>query len=256
MTETSPRRFQGLFTDLDGTALSIRSNTGPSPVVAAAIAQAAKIIVVSAATGRPYSMCRHIIKELGLSSPCIVAGGSQIVDPVTDEIVWEQILSQDTISKVKELCPTYHYEEDNGSLLTSVDVGPAFKGSPQMMVFMFLAESEAERLYQILKVVPEINLIKVQSGPSEKWEVHITHIGASKRHALEVLLGLLELDAQDVIGIGDSQNDLPLFEACGFKVAMGNATQELKIKADYIAPTVDDDGLAHVIEKFILSVKK
>jgi hypothetical protein len=41
--------------------------------------------------------------------------------------------------------------------------------------------------------------------------------------------------------------------ACGLKVAMGNAVPELKAIADYIAPSVTDDGMATVIEKFILN---
>lgn len=40
--------------------------------------------------------------------------------------------------------------------------------------------------------------------------------------------------------------------ACGLKVAMGNAVQDLKEIADYIAPSVDEDGIADVIEKFVL----
>lgn len=48
------------------------------------------------------------------------------------------------------------------------------------------------------------------------------------------------------------RNDLPLFEASGFKVAMGNACPELKAVADYIAPSVTEDGLAHVVDRYIL----
>lgn len=42
--------------------------------------------------------------------------------------------------------------------------------------------------------------------------------------------------------------------ACGFKVAMGNAVDEVKAIADYIAPPVEEDGVADVIEKFILKI--
>lgn len=45
---------------------------------------------------------------------------------------------------------------------------------------------------------------------------------------------------------------MPLFESVGFKVAMGNAPKELKEIADYVAPTVQEDGVADVIERFIL----
>lgn len=52
--------------------------------------------------------------------------------------------------------------------------------------------------------------------------------------------------------VGDGGNDLPLFELAGFKVAMGNAEEVLKKQADWIAPSVDEDGLAVAIKKFIL----
>lgn len=41
--------------------------------------------------------------------------------------------------------------------------------------------------------------------------------------------------------------------ACGLKVAMGSAVEDLKAIADYIAPSVDEDGVVDVIQKFILA---
>jgi len=52
--------------------------------------------------------------------------------------------------------------------------------------------------------------------------------------------------------VGDSGNDLPLFERAGLKIAMGNGTKELKKRADWIAPTQEEDGLAVAIRKYIL----
>ena len=52
--------------------------------------------------------------------------------------------------------------------------------------------------------------------------------------------------------MGDGYNDFPLLMACGLKIAMGNAVPELKAIADFIAPSVEEDGVATVIEKFIL----
>ena len=49
------------------------------------------------------------------------------------------------------------------------------------------------------------------------------------------------------------RNDIPLLNICGLKVAMGNADKKLKSIAHHIAPSVDEDGVAHVVEKFILS---
>jgi hypothetical protein len=48
---------------------------------------------------------------------------------------------------------------------------------------------------------------------------------------------------EDVIVFGDNNNDLSMFTDDWFKVAMGNATEELKAKADYITDDVDKDGV-------------
>jgi len=53
-----------------------------------------------------------------------------------------------------------------------------------------------------------------------------------------------------MVGVGDSYNDFPLLMACGLKAAMGNSVKEILDIADYVAPSVNDDGLADVIEKF------
>lgn len=66
------------------------------------------------------------------------------------------------------------------------------------------------------------------------------------------MIKTLGVKKKDIIAVGDGMNDLPLFKACGFKVAMGNANPELKALADYVAPNVEDDGIVDVIEKFIL----
>ena len=62
----------------------------------------------------------------------------------------------------------------------------------------------------------------------------------------------LGINTHEIIGVGDGYNDFPLLMACGLKVAMGNAVEDLKAIADYIAPSVEEDGVADVIDKFIL----
>jgi len=83
-------------------------------------------------------------------------------------------------------------------------------------------------------------------------KIYITHKNASKQHAAEKLAQMLNVETSEVIGVGDARNDAPLLSACGLRVAMGNADNKLKKIADYVAPTVDEDGVAYVIEKFII----
>src|SRR3990167_5395279 len=86
-----------------------------------------------------------------------------------------------------------------------------------------------------------------------KMDIYITHKEATKHHAAQELARILGIDTSEMIGVGDARNDVPLLHICGLKVAMGNADNKLKRVAHYIAPSVDEDGVAHVVDKFILS---
>ncbi len=57
---------------------------------------------------------------------------------------------------------------------------------------------------------------------------------------------------EEIIGVGDGDNDLPLFDSVGLKVAVANATDKLKSLADEVVAEADKDGLADVIQKHIL----
>jgi hydroxymethylpyrimidine pyrophosphatase-like HAD family hydrolase len=58
------------------------------------------------------------------------------------------------------------------------------------------------------------------------------------------------LKKEEILTIGDQNNDIELLKAGGVSVAMGNATEELKKYADYITDTVDNDGFVKAIEKY------
>jgi hydroxymethylpyrimidine pyrophosphatase-like HAD family hydrolase len=62
----------------------------------------------------------------------------------------------------------------------------------------------------------------------------------------------LGIDLSETITVGDSYNDIGIFKVAGTKVAMGHAPESLKALADWIAPPVEEDGVATTIEKFIL----
>ena len=83
--------------------------------------------------------------------------------------------------------------------------------------------------------------------------VSIKHIHATKFMALQTVAKKLGLNSKECVGVGDSANDITLLNFCGTKIAMGNATERLKELAHHIAPSVKEDGLAWVIEKFIMS---
>ena len=75
--------------------------------------------------------------------------------------------------------------------------------------------------------------------------------GIDKKSAVELVLKSLNLKKEDSIAFGDGDNDLAMFEAVGYKIAMANGTENLKRVADEITLDADQDGISKGLEKFI-----
>ncbi|MBT9058244.1 HAD family hydrolase, partial [Lactobacillus delbrueckii subsp. bulgaricus] len=70
--------------------------------------------------------------------------------------------------------------------------------------------------------------------------------------ALTTLLDLLNIQPEEAMVFGDNNNDLSDFQLPGvFKVAMGNAIDEIKAAADYVTASNNQDGIALAVEKFV-----
>lgn len=74
---------------------------------------------------------------------------------------------------------------------------------------------------------------------------------AKKSLGVKFLSEMWNIEPEDVLTIGDQNNDIDLVKCGGIGVAMGNATPELKACADYITDTVENDGFAKAVEKFV-----
>ena len=73
---------------------------------------------------------------------------------------------------------------------------------------------------------------------------------ATKGNAVKFLQDKWGIKKEEILAIGDQDNDIELLKAGGIAVAMGNATDELKAYADYITDTVENDGWVKAVEKF------
>ncbi|MDT2865883.1 HAD family hydrolase [Vagococcus carniphilus] len=83
-------------------------------------------------------------------------------------------------------------------------------------------------------------------GP-ESGEIAVK--GVDKERAVMQVLELLKIEKEAAIAFGDGDNDLAMFEAVGYKVAMGNGTEKLKKMADEITDTADNNGIATSFER-------
>jgi HAD superfamily hydrolase (TIGR01484 family) len=245
--------YKAIIFDLDGTAIPNKPNGLPSPELIEAVQQAQSSIKLCAATGRPITNAKPILSALNLKDPCVISAGTQIVDPLTDEILWEAVIEPTDVIKIIEVCKPYHYEVLVRNELMGEGGAAASRntinGHVNVMYIMGCADSDAQAILGQLEKITDITAAGVTSWTHEGIDIHITHKEATKEHAVSELLKILGLDKSEVAGVGDANNDVHLFEAVGYKVAMGNATDKLKPLADEVIDSVDDNGLAQFIQK-------
>ena len=80
----------------------------------------------------------------------------------------------------------------------------------------------------------------------------IANLNSNKGNAVRKLLEILNIPKEDTIAIGDDNNDLSMFEQVGYRVAVDNAIDIVKEKADEITLTNDEDGVAVFLEKLLM----
>ena len=85
--------------------------------------------------------------------------------------------------------------------------------------------------------------------------IEITSLYATKAQALEKLCEVLSLTRENVLAMGDGDNDMPMIEFAGIGVAMTNGEEHIKQAADIIADDCNDFGAAKILEQIIACKK-
>jgi len=63
---------------------------------------------------------------------------------------------------------------------------------------------------------------------NDLFDIHVTDPAGTKKNAIDEWQKLTGIPDEETVGMGDSENDIPLFESVGFKIAVANATDSLK----------------------------
>ncbi|MCH8062053.1 MAG: HAD family phosphatase [Chloroflexi bacterium] len=243
--------YKHFFVDLDGTLIG-RDEQISRPV-AEGIAKLKDRLGVSIATGREPSDVLRFARQLGLTMPQVSDNGALILDPTTGEKLWSEPLKPDVaqhvISTLVGLDVEFLATHPGGTVTDHQEIA---RWDLTRVSALDLEDSKADEVVGLFSRHPDLHVVKVYLPYNGLWAVDFTRDGVNKATAVKWLSSNLGLDAASFIGAGDSYNDLPLLESCGLRIVMGNAPDELKEIADYVAPSVDEDGLAVAIEEFIL----
>jgi HAD superfamily hydrolase (TIGR01484 family) len=249
--------YRAIVFDLDGTAVGNFSGSMPSQRMIDTINKYRDKIHLVAATGRSIADAMPVIRALGLTNPCIVAGGTIIIDPTTMEVLKRTTLPPKSVQAIVSLLEAYpdlplYIQEDRLGKGSKAAIGRIYDDAD----IIYIADVTLEYVEDLSRQLNQIPFVTASQGDS--WSgigqtFCITHSAATKEHAVSTVLKSLGVPSVASIGIGDGNNDLHLFRSVGLKIAMGNGSPDLKAAADLIAPSVDDDGLADIIERYTVA---
>lgn len=254
------KKYKALMLDVDGTIVKYDYSALPTIKVRNAVQKAQKRIIVCLVTGRSYGYVAEILAELKIKSGyVIINNGANVFDLSKKTVIYDQPINLSDAKNIikilrKEAIPFYIKQKfDHRALLD----GYFKKGQVLSKAYMIFTDEKypSARIDMIVDKIKLLSKVSVNKGRHKypnKYGLNISHVNATKINAVIAIEKELNIKREDIIGVGDGYNDFPLLMACGLKIAMGNAVDDLKAIADYIAPSVEEDGVADIIERFVL----
>lgn len=266
--------YKVLALDIDGTLTDSakRITDRTKEAVLAAAKKGVKIVIAS---GRPVQGIRAFADELKLKENdgyILSFNGGRLISCRTGEIIHDMKLPLEYLPEIYALSKEYgvnlmSYEGDdlitetpddeflaieariNGLGIKKVDNLVKHINFPINKCLML---GEGNYLAQVEKKVHAALCDRMDVYRSEPYFLEILPKGVDKAKALEKLLGTLGFKREELMACGDGFNDLTMIEYAGLGVAMENARDEVKKRADYVTCSNDEDGVAAAVEKFIL----
>ena len=258
--------------DLDGTLLGSdwRIGEADSAAVAAALDRGVQIVIN---TARWYGLAQRTARHLELRAPLICHSGAHIKEPDDGPELLHLTIAPEPGREVAAFCDergfeTYTTVAGVTSLRTSREAGIDPQRLPEGMR---VAKTHAEHVtgpvtgFVIIgeeptRVVVEAlaeryaGVLSFSAGWSEAFppSVTVTVAGADKGRGLRLVCEHLGVPPEEAMAVGDTAQDVPMLEAAGLGVAMGNAPEDVKAKADAVAPSNAEGGVGWAIRRFVL----
>jgi Cof subfamily protein (haloacid dehalogenase superfamily) len=265
------KNLKMVVVDIDGTLLNSQHQMGErtEKALKAAIEKGIQVVL---ATGKTRISGDPIIQKLGLKTPGIYLQGLAIYD------------ADGTARHMQALDPAVArrvitFAEDRGYLLaaysgTRILIRAPVPGSDQLTTYNEPLAEVVGPLQNVLEGMPINKLIAFGGDPRRvkalRWQLdmqlngsvkltqaldsmlEILPPGASKGAALRVLLKEMGISAEDVLAIGDAENDIEMIQLAGVGVAVGNADAKTQASAKYVVASNDADGVGEAVERFVI----
>jgi len=222
-------------------------------------------------TGRPMGGLRQVCALFDFDLPMVLFNGAMAMTAKSNRVLFEQgldfscaevIFTQgvrrgfsviawagETLFASRENEEVTTYRRITGAEVHVIaDARPMQQLGITKMLWIIPPEEAARLQAEMLELLGD----KVNCHTSQPYLLEFVDAGASKGRALEAVGAAYGIAREEMIAVGDGWNDVSMLEYAGLGVAMGNAPEEIRGMCRDVTLSNNEDGVAKVIEKYIL----
>lgn len=249
--------YKLFITDLDGSIID-ESEVISSKNVEAINLLRKNDIEVTIATGRRWSSITKIVEPLNLNIPVIIYNGAGIYDPVKNSYLYLKYLSKKEVAESLTVISEYWdyiklgvYWDDK--LIEDKEALGLLKQNKEGIIKIFI-EGEEKFIKELKnKILQDKDCLNVVFSSYKYLE--ILPKGVSKGKALKELVKFLGIKLEEVIALGDYDNDEEMIKWAGLGITLENASIRLKKVANYIIEASPKESVYYIIQE-VLNLKK
>lgn len=260
-----------VFVDLDGT---LRDSNGKISTRAKKIIKKLKDIGINVVfiTGRPVPYTIKLAKQFDPSSYIVCSNGAEVFNYLSKRVIYKSTIMNNDILFLNDLIDRYHlYFLAN--TIDKVYTNREFDSIGKKYV-MNLTDIDADIDQIVVESfkIDDLKLFRRDLGENTNLKIinkpktiddsgrllyyDVVNTDVSKGSAIRELCAFLNIPLDRTMGIGDSMNDLEMLEVCSYKVAMGNASDDVKKISNYETLSNDEDGVSVVLERLYEELTK
>lgn len=262
--------------DIDGTLTNDHKEITPRTVdtIKKAAQNGIKIVICS---GRPMPGVRPYVQQLGLDQSAdeyVVAFNGGLAQATNDNVIVNYTLDFDDYAAIQDFAAEHHVKsviETKDSIFTTNQDISRFAVSEsnmtqmplryrtsdqlldlrnQIVIGKFMMTDDPDKLNAAQASLPQSLADRFKIVRSEKYYLEFVNKQAGKGATLKALSQHLGIGQDEVMAIGNAQNDDSMIEFAGVGVAMGNSIPKTKEIANVVVADNNHDGVAEAIEKY------